>query len=155
VTKFNFRFQKILDIKGNEKGFAQIQMADAMKQEEAGHQKKQAIYNKLIDAELLKKEKQQSGVNISELRMLMDYINQLQEQLLSSNRELERLQTNVKKTQTNLQAKAQEEKTWDNLKQQKLLLFEEEAKAEEQIFFDEIASTRFFRNSQASLAERG
>ncbi|WKA53911.1 flagellar export protein FliJ [Planococcus shixiaomingii] len=155
MTQFNFRFQKILEIKGNEKGFAQIQMADAMKQEQAGQQKKEVIYNKLHDAELMKKEKQQGGVNISELRMLMDYIQQLQDQLLSSNRELDRLKTNVKKTQNNLQLKAQEEKTWDNLKQQKLILFEEQAKAEEQNFFDEIASTRFFRNSQASLAERG
>lgn len=155
MTQFNFRFQKILDIKGNEKGFAQIQMANAMKQEEVGHQKKEAIYSKLLDAELLKKEKQQEGVNILELRMLMDYIQQLQEQLLSSNRELERLQTNVKKTQNNLQTKAQEEQTWDSLKQQKLVSFKEQAKAEEQIFFDEIAGTRFFRNSQASLAERG
>lgn len=155
MTKFNFRFQKILDIKGNEKGFAQIQMADAMKQEEVGYQKKEAIYNKLLDAELLKKEKQQEGVNISELRMMMDYIQQLQDQLVMSNRELERLQNNVKKSQNNLQEKAQEEKTWDNLKQQKLILFEEQIKAEEQIFFDEIASTRFFRNMQATAAERG
>lgn len=155
MTKFNFRFQKILDIKGNEKGFAQIQMADAMKQEEVGYQKKEAIYNKLLDAELLKKEKQQEGVNISELRMMMDYIQQLQDQLVMSNRELEHLQNNVKKSQNNLQEKAQEEKTWDNLKQQKLILFEEQIKAEEQIFFDEIASTRFFRNMQATAAERG
>lgn len=155
MTKFNFRFQKILDIKGNEKGFAQIQMADAMKEEEVGYQKKEAIYNKLLDAELLKKEKQQEGVNISELRMMMDYIQQLQDQLVMSNRELERLQNNVKKSQNNLQEKAQEEKTWDNLKQQKLILFEEQIKAEEQIFFDEIASTRFFRNMQATAAERG
>ncbi|TWT03695.1 flagellar export protein FliJ [Planomicrobium sp. CPCC 101079] len=155
MTKFNFRFQKILDIKGNEKGFAQIQMADAMKQEEVGYQKKEAIYNMLLDAELLKKEKQQEGVNISELRMMMDYIQQLQDQLVMSNRELERLQNNVKKSQNNLQEKAQEEKTWDNLKQQKFVLFEEQIKAEEQIFFDEIASTRFFRNMQATAAERG
>ncbi|MGI2328526.1 flagellar export protein FliJ [Planococcus sp. YIM B11945] len=155
MTHFNFRFQKILDLKENEKGFAQIQMADAIKQEEVGYQKKQAIYNKLEDAEQLKKEKQQGGVNISELRMLMDYIQQLQDQLMFSNRELEHLQKNVVKTQTHLQDKAKEEKTWINLKEQKLILFEEQAKAEEQIFFDEIASTRFFRNSQASLAERG
>lgn len=153
MTKFNFRFQKILDIKGNEKGFAQIQMADAMKQEAVGHQKKEEIYNKLINAEILKKEKQQKGVNISELRLMMDYIQQLQEQLLLSNRELEHLQNNVKLSQNTLQEKAQEEKTWDNLKQQKLILFEEQIKADEQIFFDEIASTRFFRNAQASAAE--
>ena len=153
MTQFNFRFQKILDLKENEKGFAQIQMADAIKQQEAGHQKKEAIHNKIVDAERLKKEKQQGGVNISELRMLMDYIHQLQEQLISSNHELEHLQRNVSRTQNHLQKKAQEEKTWESLKQQKRSLFEEESKVIEQNLFDELASTRFYRTSQTNLAE--
>ena len=155
MTQFNFRFQKILDLKGNEKGFAQIQMADAIKQQEAGYQRNAVIYEKLAEAEHMKKEKQQDGVNISELRMLVNYIHQLQEQLLSSNRELERLQNNVARSQNNLQEKAQEEKTWDNLKQHKADLFHEQNKVIEQNFFDELASTRFYRTSQSNIAERG
>lgn len=155
MTQFNFRFQKILDLKENEKGFAQIQMADAIKQHEIGHQKKEAIHHKITEAEQLRKEKQQGGVNISELRMLMDYIHQLQEQLISSNHELENLQRTVSRTQDHLQKKAQEEKTWESLKQQKRTLFEEESKVIEQNLFDELASTRFYRTTQASLAERG
>ncbi|KOF09906.1 flagellar export protein FliJ [Planococcus glaciei] len=155
MTQFNFRFQKILDLKGNEKGFAQIQMADALKQQEVGNQRNAAIYQQLADAENLKWEKQQDGVNISELLMLVNWIHQLQEQLLSSNRELERLQNNVSKSQNQLQEKAQEEKTWDNLKKHKAELFHEQNKVIEQNFFDELASTRFYRTSQSNLAERG
>lgn len=155
MTQFNFRFQKILDLKENEKGFAQIQMADAIKLQEAGYLRNEAIYKKIIDAEHLVKAKQEDGVNISELRMLITYIQQLQEQLLASNRELELLQSNVARTQTQLQRKAQEEKTWDNLKQQKHSQFVEHAKTTEQNFFDELASTRFYRTSQAAIAERG
>ncbi|MGE6487503.1 flagellar export protein FliJ [Paenisporosarcina sp. NPDC076898] len=153
MTQFNFRFQKILDLKENEKGLAQMQMADAIKQHEVGHQKKQAIHNKIMDAERLKKEKQQDGVNISELRMLVNYIHQLQDLLISSNRELEHLQHNVSRTQTHLQKKAQEEKTWGNLKQQEHSVFVEQSKTAEQNFFDELASTRFYRTSKASLVE--
>lgn len=155
MTQFNFRFQKILDLKGNEKGFAQIQMADALKQQEVGNQRNAAIYQQLADAENLKWEKQQDGVNISELLMLVNWIHQLQEQLLSSNRELERLQNNVSKSQNQLREKAQEEKTWDNLKQHKAEQFHEQNKVIEQNFFDELASTRFYRTSQSNLAERG
>lgn len=155
MTQFNFRFQKILDLKGNEKGFAQVQMADALKQQEVGNQRNAAIYQQLADAENLKWEKQQDGVNISELLMLVNWIHQLQEQLLSSNRELERLQNNVSKSQNQLREKAQEEKTWDNLKQHKAELFHEQNKVIEQNFFDELASTRFYRTSQSNLAERG
>lgn len=155
TTKFNFRFQKILDLKGNEKDFAQIQMADAIKQQEVGHLKSELIYKKIIDAERQKNEKQQDGVNISELRIMETYIFQLQEQWASANRELEHLQTKVSRTQIHLQKKAQEEKTWGNLKQQDRTLYVEQNKVMEQNFFDELASTRFYRTSQASLAERG
>lgn len=155
MTQFNFRFQKILELKENEKGFAQIQMADAIKKEQAGHQKSRAIIDKLSEAEHLKREKQQGGVNISELRMLEMYISQLQEQSNMSNRELEFLQGNVSRTQNQLQQKAQEEKTWGNLKEQELGRFQEEKKMQEQNFFDELASTRFYRTSKATIAERG
>lgn len=155
MTQFNFRFQKILDVKEIEKDFAKIQMADAIKLEEVGYRKKEAINSKIMDAERLKKEKQQDGVNISELRMLVTYIHQLQDLLVSSDRELVHLQNNVTKTQSHLQMKAQEEKTWGNLKQQELTMYVERNKVVEQNFFDDLASTRFYRTAQASLAERG
>lgn len=154
MTRFDFRFQKILDLKENEKDVAQTQMAEAVKQQEEGQRRNEAIYNKIHDVERLQDEKQQKGVPISELRMLETYIQQVQQQLVSSNHELEHLRKNVSKTQNHLQTKAQEEKTWEKLKQQKRLLFDEKAKVSEQNFFDELASTRFYRNSQASLAER-
>lgn len=155
MTQFNFRFQKILELKENEKGFAQIQMADAIKKEQAGHQKSRAISDKLVEAEQMKRDKQLGGVNISELRMLEMYIGQLQEQSSMSNRELEFLQGNVSRSQNQLQQKAQEEKTWGNLKEQELGRFQEEKKVQEQNFFDELASTRFYRTAKASTAERG
>lgn len=155
MTQFNFRFQKILNLKENEKDFAQIQMADAIKRQELGHQKNEIIYNKIIDVERIKKKKQQDGINISELRLLENYIQQLQEQMISANREMEHLQTNVSRTQYHLQKKAQEEKTWGNLKQQEQSQFKEQSKVAEQNYFDELASTRFYRTSKASSAERG
>jgi len=143
-----------LDLKENEKGFAQIQMAEAMKQHEVGHQRNRVIQKKISEVEQLKNTKQQSGVNISELRMLEDYIYQLQDESLSSKRELEHLQKKVSTSQGVLQKKAQEEKTWENLKEQKLMHFQEESKVAEQSFFDEMASTRFYRLTKANnLAE--
>lgn len=153
--QFNFRFQKILELIENEKDFAQIQVADAIKHHEAGHQKKESVSSKMFELEQLKKVKQQNGMNISELRMLENYTKQLQDLLASSDHELEQLESNVSKTQSYLQEKAQEEKTWENLKQQQRILFEEQKKVEEQNFFDELATIRFYRLTQASIAERG
>lgn len=143
-----------MDLKENEKGFAQIQMAEAMKQQEVGHQRNRVIQKKIREAEQLKNSKQQSGVNISELRMLEDYLYHLQDESLSSIQELDFLQKKVSTSQGLLQEKAKEEKTWENLKQQKLTHYQEEHKAAEQSFFDEMASTRFYRLAKANnLAE--
>ena len=155
MTQFNFRFQKILDLKENEKDFAQVQMANAIKRHEAGYQKKESILGKITCAEQLMRKKQQEGVNISELRELENYIYQLQTQLMDSQRELEYLQRNVSKTQNHLQTKSQDQKVWDNLKEQRLDQHIERSKVIEQNFFDELASTRFYRTAKASLAERG
>lgn len=150
MAKFHYPFQKILDLKENEKEFAQIQMAEAIKQQEESLRKNQEIYQKISEAENLKKQKQQDGVNIFELRMLEDYTNQLQAQLFSAERELEQMESNVLKTQSDLRMKIQEEKTWINLKNQKLTEYEEQIKLTEQNFFDEMASTRFYRSAKVS-----
>lgn len=155
MTQFNFQFQKILDIKENEKDYAQVQMAEAIKRHEAGCQKKEKILSKIIRSEQLMREKQQEGMNISELREMENYIYQLQTHLMDSQRELEYLQGNVSKTQSHLQLKSQEQKIWDNLKEQKKHQHIEKNKVIEQNFFDELASTRFYRIAKASLAEGG
>ncbi len=116
MATFHYPFQKILDLKENEKEFAQIQMAEAIKQQEASLRKSQEIYRKIIEIENEKKLKQQAGVNIFELRMLENYIDQLKEQLLSAELELAKTESNVTKTQSDLRLKVQEEKTWVNLK---------------------------------------
>ncbi|AQQ54129.1 flagellar export protein FliJ [Planococcus lenghuensis] len=153
MTTFNFQFQRLLELKENEKSIAQSQMAHAIRQQETGKRHQEAIHSKIQDAERLKKEKQQGGVHISELRSLVNYIQQLQEQLVSYNRELDRLDHDVSTKQHQLNRKAQEEKTWEHMKQQKKALFEEQRKAEEQNFFDELASTRFYRSSRAGSGE--
>jgi len=152
VATFHYPFQKILDLKENEKEFAQIQMAEAIKQQEASLRKSQEIYRKIIEIENEKKLKQQAGVNIFELRMLENYIDQLKEQLLSAELELAKTESNVTKTQSDLRLKVQEEKTWVNLKNQQRSQFEEKEKLLEQTFFDEMAANRFYR---ALSTERG
>lgn len=152
MATFHYPFQKILDLKENEKEFAQIQMAEAIKQQEASLRKSQEIYRKIIEIENEKKLKQQAGVNIFELRMLENYIDQLKEQLLSAELELAKTESNVTKTQSDLRLKVQEEKTWVNLKNQQRSQFEEKEKLLEQTFFDEMAANRFYR---ALSTERG
>jgi len=152
VAKFHYPFQKILDLKENEKEFAQIQMAEAIKKQEASLRKNQEIYQKIIEVENEKNQKQQAGVNIFELRMLENYMTQLKDQLISAEHELEQMETHVTKTQNHLRAKVQEEKTWMNLKNQKLRQFELKEKSSEQTLLDEIAANQFYR---AFSLERG
>lgn len=152
MATFHYPFQKILDLKENEKEFAQIQMAEAIKNQEVSLRKNQEIYQKIIGIENEKNQKQQNGVNISELRMLESYISQLKEQLLSAERELEQMESHVNQTQSHLRIKVQEEKTWINLKNHKQSQFENKVKVSEQSFFDEMAANRYYR---ASFTGRG
>lgn len=152
MAKFHYPFQKILDLKENEKEFAQVQMAEAIKKQEESLRKNQEIYQKIIEVENVKKQKQQNGVNIFELRMLEMYIDQLKEQLLSAEHELAQRESNVLRTQSHLRVKVQEEKTWLNLKNQKQSQFDEQVRLSEQSFLDEMATTRFYR---AISPERG
>ena len=146
MATFQYPFQKILDLKENEKEFAQIQMAEAIKKQEDSLRKNQEIYQKIIIFENEIKEKQQFGVNIFELRMLENYLNQLKDQLLSAELELAQMESNVTKSQSHLRLKVQEEKTWVNLRKQQLSQFEEKEKLSEQSFFDEMAANRFYRS---------
>ncbi|MCD8510257.1 MAG: hypothetical protein LRY73_10535 [Bacillus sp. (in: Bacteria)] len=57
MTKFNYSFQRILDLKESEKEFAKNQMAYAVKLQEEGRQKVATILNKILHAEEMKKEK--------------------------------------------------------------------------------------------------
>lgn len=152
MATFHYPFQKILDLKENEKEFAQIQMAEAIKKQEASLRKNQEIYQKIIEVESEIKQKQQVGVNIFELRTLENYLNQLKDQLVSAELELSEMEGNVTQSQNHLRLKVQEEKTWVNLKNQKQSQFEEKEKLSEQTFFDEMAANRFYR---ALSTERG
>ncbi len=148
MTRFNFRFQKILELKENETQAAQAEMADALKKEQAVREQSAALHNKIEQAEEMKKAKEQNGIPIMELRMLEEYIHQLYEQSLMANREVAMHERNVSKRQDALKEKAREEKTWGNLKEQNFASHKKEAELVEQNFFDDLAGSRFYRLGQ-------
>lgn len=148
MTKFNYTFQKILDLKESEKEFAKNQMAYAVKLQEEGRKKVTAISNKILRAEEMKKEKQLNGVSVVELRMIDDYVNMLHDELHFSRQEVSQLEKQVVNTQKHLQDKTVEEKTWVNLKEKKQLLFQEKTKSEEQARLDELASSRYYYSTR-------
>src|SRR5690606_12186807 len=100
-----------------------INVAQAIKKEEEAQRKNEAIFSKIVEINRFQNEKQRKGVQISELRMLEHYKNHLEEQLFTSNQELEILQKHVVKSKTILREKAKEEKTWQNLKDEELTIF--------------------------------
>ncbi len=153
MTRFNFRFQKILELKENETQLAQVEMAEALKKEQAVRAQSEALYSKIEKVEQLKKSKQQNGIPISELRMLEEYIHQLYEQSFAANREVATHERNVSKSQDALKEKAREEKTWGSLKEQNYAAHQKEHQAAEQNFFDDLAGSRFYRLGKTGGAQ--
>lgn len=153
MTRFNFRFQKILELKENETQLAQAEMAEALKKEQAVREQSEALQTKIMEAEEMKKAKEQKGIPISELRMLEGYIYQLYEQSSAANREVAAHERHVSQSQDALKAKAREEKTWGNLKEQNYAAHQKENQAAEQSFFDDLAGSRYHRLGRTGDAQ--
>lgn len=150
MTRFNFRFQKILDLKENETQLAQVEMAEAMKKEQAVREQSDVLHSKIVQAEEMKKTKEQHGIPIAELRLLEEYIHQLYEQSSAASREVAAHERKVLKTQDALKEKAREEKTWGNLKERTYATHQKEHQAAEQHFFDDLAGSRYYRLGHGS-----
>ncbi len=153
MTRFNFRFQKILDLKENETQLAQVEMAEALKKEQAVREQSEALHSKITQAEEMKKAKEQKDIPISELRMLEEYIHQLYEQSSMANREVATHERIVSRSQDALKEKAREEKTWGNLKEQNYAAHQKENQAAEQNFFDDLAGSRYYRLGRTGDAQ--
>ena len=145
MSQFKFSFQRVLDIKENEKELAEIQMAEAIKKQAEAYKKNENIHDKLNATHDIIHQKQKEGIHVFELRMLGQYADQLKQELITSSREVRQVDGNVQRTQNHLRTKMKETKIWLNLKDKKQQEHHQQNKQIEQSFLDEMATIRFSR----------
>lgn len=144
---FRYAFQKIVDLKSNEKTQAEWILTQAigkMREEESS-------LSELFSAKDEMVEQLQSAsahkATISQLMMMQQYVDHLDHQIILKNKDLEQAQRVVSVKQNDLAGKMMQEQVWSKAKEKALQRFTSNMLKKEQEQLDEMATNRFRRLS--------
>ena len=145
--RFRYSFQKIVDLKTNEKTQAEWILSDAivkLKQEES----------KLHELEHAKAEMQEElhaaagqRTTVSNLLLLQSFVEQIDQRIQAQHKDLQSAQSDVQIKQNDLTGKMLEEKVWTKAKERAFQRFSAQMLKKEQDNLDEMATNRFRRLS--------
>ncbi|WP_127488107.1 flagellar export protein FliJ [Paenibacillus ehimensis] len=145
--RFRYAFQKIVDLKINEKTQAEWMLSEAIG-------KMRAEESSLADLEKAKYEMQEElhksssqVTTVSNLLMLQSYVNHIDGRIQLKHRDVQAAKTIVQLKQDDLTGKMLEEKVWTKAKERAFQHFSSEVLKKEQNQLDEMATNRFKRLS--------
>ncbi|MCP3772799.1 flagellar export protein FliJ [Paenibacillus sp. MZ04-78.2] len=145
--RFRYTFQKIVDLKTNEKTQAEWMLSEAIG-------KMHAEESSLAELEKAKCEMQEElhksssqVTTVSNLLMLQSYVNHIDGRIQLKHRDVQEAKTIVQLKQDDLTGKMLEEKVWTKAKERAFQHFSSEALKKEQNQLDEMATNRFKRLS--------
>lgn len=145
--RFRYAFQKIVDLKENEKTQAEWMLSDAigkMRQEESTllelQQTKSAMQDQMH---------QVSGqrTTVSNLMLMQSYVDHIEGRIQAKHRDVLQAKTVVQMKQEELNGKMLEEKVWNKAKEKAYRRFTAELLKREQDQLDEMATNRYKRLS--------
>ncbi|WP_058303931.1 flagellar export protein FliJ [Gorillibacterium timonense] len=145
--KFRYAFQKIVDLKSNEKTQAEWLLSSAVTQlrvEESSltelRIERQGIENMLMDASA-------SSTTVSDLLLFQNYLTHMDRRIDEKLCDVRTAEQQVSETRSNLSEKAVEEKVWFRARDKARDVFMAESLKKEQETLDELALTRYKRPS--------
>jgi len=145
--RFRYAFQKIVDLKENEKTQAEWLLSQAigkMREEESSlhelHAEKDGIHEQLHKASSNK-------ATISQMMMFQQYAQHIDQQIVLKNKDLEIAKQVVVVKQDDLAGRMMEEKVWSKAKERAQHRFDAHLLKIEQNQLDEMATSRFRRLS--------
>ncbi|WP_281887635.1 flagellar export protein FliJ [Paenibacillus sp. YYML68] len=145
--RFRYAFQKIVDLKENEKTQAEWLLADAlgrMRQEEEEltklHEAKQVLQEELHQAS-------SARTTVSNLMLLQSYVDHMDGRIKVQREEVQQAHTFVQLKQEALSGKMLEEKLWTKAKERAFERYHSELLKREQNQLDEMATNRYLRPS--------
>ncbi|MBD0380356.1 flagellar export protein FliJ [Paenibacillus sedimenti] len=145
--KFRYSFQQIVDLKNNERTQAEWILSEAIGQlrnEETNlHglcEEKAKLHNQMADAS-------GNSVMISEMLLLQNYMNHLDQQIMRKHQDIQKAQHVVEKKQEHLSERMIDEKVWTKAREKAYHQFQSFVAKKEQEALDEMATNRFKRLS--------
>ncbi|WNQ13734.1 flagellar export protein FliJ [Paenibacillus aurantius] len=142
MSRFRYSFQKIVDLKTNEKTQAEWILSSAVNDLRVEE-------DQLSDLKHHKSEVQETLVSaaanrttVSELMLYQKYLDHIDHQILNKNAAVRAAQINVEDKQSNLTAKMREEKVWSKAREKAKLHFTAALLKKDQEALDEMSVSR-------------
>lgn len=141
--KFRYVYQKIVDLKSNEKTQAEWMLSEAVTQlQEEQRSLEQLFEDRKKTAAVIQDEMEHSAsvIKLQELQRYMDYLDQC---ISFKTKDVHQAELNVEKKKSFLSSKMLDEKVWLKAKEKANNKFQHEMLLREQNELDEMATVRF------------
>ncbi|GAB6931500.1 hypothetical protein JCM10914A_54830 [Paenibacillus sp. JCM 10914] len=141
--KFHYAFQKIVDLKGNEKTQAEWMLSSAIGRLQAEENRLQELNQKRDQMYAAQQEAAARCTPVSEIRSIQAYAQHLEECMERKRADIRTAHVNVTSKQQALNEKMLDEKVWLKARDKSREKFRHESLLREQNELDEIATVRF------------
>lgn len=141
--KFRYHFQKVVDLKSNEKTQAEWMLSTAIGKLQTEEKHLLQLLNdkkELID---VIQSATESRASVSSLQEMQRYVHHLDECISRKSSDVRHAEVNVQRNQTFLNGKMMDEKVWLGARDKAKIKFQQEMLLREQNDLDEMATVRF------------
>jgi flagellar FliJ protein len=141
--KFRYHFQKVVDLKSNEKTQAEWMLSTAIGKLQTEEEHLLQLMNDKNELISVIQSATESTTSVSSLQEMHRYVYHLDECITKKNTDVKHAQVNVQRNQTFLNGKMVDEKVWLEARDKAKSKFQQEMLLREQNDLDEMATVRF------------
>ncbi|MBT2283184.1 flagellar export protein FliJ [Paenibacillus polymyxa] len=141
--KFRYHFQKVVDLKSNEKTQAEWMLSTAIGKLQTEEEHLIQLLNDKSNLIGIIQSATENTASVNSLQEMQRYVHHLDECISRKNSDVKHAQVNVQQNQTFLNGKLIDEKVWLGARDKAKIKFQQEMLLREQNDLDEMATVRF------------
>jgi flagellar FliJ protein len=141
--KFRYHFQKVVDLKSNEKTQAEWMLSTAIGKLQTEEEHLIQLLNDRNKMVGIIQSATENTASVNSLQEMQRYVHHLDECISRKNHDVKHAQVNVQRNQTFLNGKMIDEKVWLGARDKAKIKFQQEMLLREQNDLDEMATVRF------------
>ncbi|WP_017689185.1 flagellar export protein FliJ [Paenibacillus sp. PAMC 26794] len=141
--KFRYHFQKVVDLKSNEKTQAEWMLSTAIGKLQTEEEHLIQLLNDRSNLIGIIQSATENTASVNSLQEMQRYVHHLDECISRKNSDVKHAQVNVQRNQTFLNGKMVDEKVWLGARDKAKITFQQEMLLREQNDLDEMATVRF------------
>ncbi|MCZ8512370.1 flagellar export protein FliJ [Paenibacillus filicis] len=145
--RFHYAFQKIVDLKSNEKTQAEWMLTQAMVKVREEESSLHHLQSAKEEVQMELQQKSGSTTTISELKLFQSFVDHYDVQIHLKSKDLEQAKSTARSKQEDLNGKLLQEKVWTKAKDKAYQRFSAGLLKHEQNQLDEMATNRYQRMS--------